>query len=254
MKAGFAKRGYVICTAARSGSNFLAQLLTSTGELGRPLEYFNGPARRTLDHPDYSDDPETQLQVITKLGATENGIYGFKLFIHQFDLVSQTRWAVRLPNLAFVHLERRDVLGQAISWARARQTGQYRSTSASGGLPVYDGPTIAHCLSIIISEQARWRAYFAVNGLTPLTMFYEDLMDDPDAAVEAMGRLMRLPGPPHPNRALIDLAIQRDDLSAEWRARFLAEHGDLNVPVDLDLRNLAFNCAFDRSNGDAISA
>ncbi|MGP8122502.1 MAG: Stf0 family sulfotransferase [Xanthobacteraceae bacterium] len=38
-----ADRGYAICTMPRSGSNFLCQLLASSGCLGRPLEYFNGP-------------------------------------------------------------------------------------------------------------------------------------------------------------------------------------------------------------------
>ena len=52
-----AVRGYAICTAPRSGSNFLCQLLAGTGLLGRPLEYFNGPGRRYFDDPSYPDDP-----------------------------------------------------------------------------------------------------------------------------------------------------------------------------------------------------
>jgi LPS sulfotransferase NodH len=232
------QRGYVICTAARSGSNFLAQLLTSSGELGRPLEYFNGPARRALDHPDYPDDPEAQLLAIPKLGATANGVYGFKLFMTQFEDVAHTRWALRLPNLSFLHLERRDVLGQAISFARAIQTGQYRSTSPRNGQAIYDGLSIARCLSTVITHQARWRAYFAINGLNPQILVYEDVVADPNAAVATVGRLMNLPSTPRADQALVDLQVQRDAESDEWRARFLAEHGDVTVPLALDLHNL----------------
>lgn len=231
-----AERGYVICTTPRSGSNFLSQLLTSTGKLGRPLEYFNGPARRVLDHPDFPDDPEAQLRAITDLGATENGVYGFKLFMSQFDAVIETRWAVRLPNLSFLHLERRDVLGQALSWARAIQTGRYRSTSASTGEAFYDPEQIRNCLSRLIIEQARWRGYFAANGLNPMTIVYEDLVCDPGTVIETIGRQMTQDEAPQIDPALINLEIQRDGTSAEWRRRFVAEHADLTMPLGLDLR------------------
>lgn len=225
-----ADRGYAICTTPRSGSNFLSQLLSSTGVLGRPLEYFNGPARRVLDHPDFPDDPEAQLAAITRLGATPNGVYGFKLFMSQFDQVAQTRWPCRLPGLAFIYLERRDVLGQAISWARAEQTGQYRSTSSAQGVPTYDPQLIRTRLSMLLVEQARWRDYFAVNAVTPLFLVYEDVLRAPAQAARAVGRLLGLALPPRINLDLVDLAIQRDALSDDWRARFVAAHGDAATP------------------------
>jgi LPS sulfotransferase NodH len=225
-----ASQGYAICTTPRSGSNFLSQLLTSTGVLGRPLEYFNGPARRVLDHPDFPDDPEAQLAAITRLGATPNGIYGLKLFMSQFDQVARTRWPCRLPGLSFVYLERRDVLGQAISWARAEQTGQYRSTSPVSAPPTYDPVLIRARLSMLLVEQARWRDYFAVNAVTPLFLIYEDVVRAPDRAVEAVSRLLGLPHPPWIDHERIDLAVQRDALSDDWRARFVAEHADLAIP------------------------
>lgn len=227
------QRGYAICTSPRSGSNFLSQLLTSTGKLGRPLEYFNGPARRTLDHRDYPDDPESQLQAITRLGATANGVYAFKIFMNQFDQVAHLGWASRLPNLSFVYLERRDVLGQAISWARALQTGQYRSMSASTGVAVYDSAQIRQCLSMILVEQARWRGYFALNGLQPLTIFYEEMVVAPQNTVDAVRDLVGLGGELLIDPAEINLVIQRDKTTVDWRDRFLAENADPTIPTPL---------------------
>jgi len=133
-------RGFAICTAPRSGSNFLSQLLSSTGELGRPLEYFNGPGRRYFDDPDYPDDRGMQIDRILTMGATSNGIYGLKIFAHQYDWIEgQTQWTSMLPNLRFIFLRRRDMLGQAISWARALQTGQYRHGQTSTGEAEFDG-------------------------------------------------------------------------------------------------------------------
>jgi LPS sulfotransferase NodH len=94
---------------------------------------------------------------------------------------------------------------------------------------------------MVVSHQARWRAYFAINALQPLTIIYEDLMDDPAAAVTAVGRLMHLPETPRANPALVDLRIQRDALSEAWRERFLAEHGDVTVPLALDMHNLPYH-------------
>ena len=54
--------GYAICTAPRSGINYLGQLLESTGVLGRPREYFNAQGRRNVDDPTFPDDPREQIQ------------------------------------------------------------------------------------------------------------------------------------------------------------------------------------------------
>jgi LPS sulfotransferase NodH len=45
------QRGYAICTSARSGSKWLCYLLSSTGQLGNPREYFNVEARRRNTPP-----------------------------------------------------------------------------------------------------------------------------------------------------------------------------------------------------------
>src|SRR5262245_15212814 len=122
-------RGYAICTQPRSGSNLLCQYLASTGRLGYPLEYFNTPGRRALGIPDYPEEPVRQIEYILHHGATPNGVYGVKLFSFQHDLIAPTvRWTEALPRLRFVYLDRKDLLGQAISWTRGIQSNQYRAT------------------------------------------------------------------------------------------------------------------------------
>jgi len=108
--------------------------LTSTGVLGRPLEYFNGPARRQLTDPTYPDDPRQQVVRILTMGRTPNGVYGLKMFASQFrEVAGALKLSHELPNLRFVYLRRNDVLGQAISWVRSLQTNQWRSTSPAAG-------------------------------------------------------------------------------------------------------------------------
>ena len=221
-------RGFAICTAPRSGSNFLSQLLSSTGELGRPLEYFNGPGRRYFDDPDYPDDRGMQIDRILTMGATSNGIYGLKIFAHQYDWIEgQTQWTSMLPNLRFIFLRRRDMLGQAISWARALQTGQYRHGQMSTGEAEFDGEAILGRLRAIATEYARWEMYFARNEIAALRFVYEEIVDAPQQAIDGVAGLFDL----HPVRIdsrQVSVIVQRDEITESWRKRFAEEFGDPN--------------------------
>lgn len=227
--AARANRGYAICTSPRSGSNLLGQYLHSTGVLGKPLEYFNGPGRRTRGYPDYPDDPRRQIDWILSEGATPNGIYAVKIFPAQFDEIKKSiSWTQLLPNLAFVLLKRRDLLGQAISAVRAVQTQQYRSTEAAQGVPCYDGARIYAGLQDAARDYARWELFFARMDIVPITIVYEDMLADPQAAVDQVAQLFGLRGQAQASAQCIDLQVQRDALTDQWRARFLADYGCLD--------------------------
>lgn len=222
-------RGYAICTAPRSGSNFLSQLLASTGVLGRPLEYFNGAGRRYFDDPAYPDDPVLQIERILVMGATPNGVYGLKIFAHQHDwIVDSIRWAELLPELRFVFLKRGDLLAQAISWVRAEQTGQYRHSQPARAEPSFDTDKIAASLTSIATEYARWELFFARNGIGPVRLFYEDVVRAPQAAVDRVADLFDLMGAAQVDADRVSVRVQRDALAEEWHRRFVAERGDPN--------------------------
>jgi LPS sulfotransferase NodH len=216
------KAGYVICTEERSGSNLLCQHLESTGVLGRPREAFKYAAavarlRRAgasglFDH--------------LKPATTPNGVYGLKLFSGHFDFISGTDWLERLPALRFVHLERLDLLGQAISLVKATQTGSYRAGVPPLAEPVYDRAAIAFALRRLTVGHARWKIFFAVNDLRPLRLSYEEICDDPAAAVRAIAERLGVDVAGIASSAQA-MRVQRDALSDEWRERYVEEAGSL---------------------------
>lgn len=217
------QHGYAICTAPRSGSNLLCQYLTSTGVLGRPLEYFNWQGRRGNEDPCYPVDPAQQVRMILTRGTTDNGVYGVKLFWYQHaDTSAVLDWTRALPNLSFVYLERRDRLAQAISWVRALQTSQYRSTHPLNGEPAYDADMIRVRLRHLDVEYAQWPAFFSRHDVSPLRLVYEDFVGDPQRAIDDVAGMLGIPPRPIAPEG-IDLAIQRDVLNDEWRTRFLRE-------------------------------
>ena len=218
------KRGYAICTAPRSGSNLFGQYLASTDKLGKPLEYFNTNARRTLDDPAYPDVPRLQIGRILTMGMTRNGVYGVKVFASQdAEVVRTIDWTRELPSLSYIYLERRDRLGQALSWARAVQTSQYRSTQPRIGTAAYDGPFIRRQLDAINFEYAQWSAYFCRKQIRPLKVIYEDLILEPQKYIDQVAGLVGVHPPPRVAPERIDLAIQRDATTEAWRERFLRE-------------------------------
>jgi len=199
--------------------------------LGRPVEFF----RSATIAQAVERDPEGELQRKLERACTPNGVYGLKVFSTQFDLAEKTNWADRLPNLRFVHLERLDLLGQAISQVRATQTMQFESSKGAIREPYYDRAAIGRLVNRIAHRQARWRAWFARNGLSPLYLTYESVSADPSQAVAAIGKLIGLSDTPVLGGD-VGMAVQRDELSQQWRERFVGESADLSYLDDELLR------------------
>ncbi|MER9292924.1 Stf0 family sulfotransferase [Mesorhizobium sp. M0510] len=224
MRAGL-KAGILICTSPRSGSNHLAGLMAATG-LGNPLEWFGG--RRVLEMPNYPRDPRAQVLRALKDGRSPSGIYAVKLFASQFSQVAKTvDLPASLPKLRYMRLTRGDLVGQAVSWTRARQSGQFRSTEADQKRPCYDGKAIADSLEKIILENLAWDVWFAKNGLSFLSLTYEELLEHPRTCLERAASLVDAKLVLKPGSDLDSgLDIQRDTINEEWRERFLAEYSD----------------------------
>lgn len=230
-------RGYVICSYERSGSNYLCAVLGSTDVLGRPADYFNGPGFRARE-PDYPLDREAQLRNVLTRGCTGNGVYGLKMFCPRFDEVGRVmHWIDRLPSLRYVHLVRNDLLGQSISVVRAAQSGRYRSTATASKPERYDRRAIMRAIETLSLERARWSTFFARNGIVPLQLEYERVAQDPQAACDAVAQWIGLDAPAPLRMERVELAVQRDATSEQWRQRFLAESADTqrldDVPASL---------------------
>ena len=129
---------YLICATPRSGSTLLCGLLESSGVAGHPASYFN---RDGLNG--YADDwgiarprdgqiDEAFVRAALTAGKTSNGVFGGRIMAETLpELISGLAAAASRPavtdvdllsaqlgRLRFVHLRRRDVVAQAVSWAK----------------------------------------------------------------------------------------------------------------------------------------
>ena len=161
-------------------------------------------------------------------GRTPNGVCAIKMFPEHFDSRLESRWAERLPDARYVYLTRRDVLGQAISLSVARQTNSYGDWMPKDREPAYDAGHIRRCLANIIEGEARWRLFFALNGIMPLEMIYEDLVEEPQREIDRIAHFVGV------ENAIIDWSafhpnVQRNAVNEELRRRFIADSADLKL-------------------------
>lgn len=142
------------------------------------------------------------------------------------------------PACRHLFVTRRDRLALAISWWRAIQSGEWhrplRTDTAFGPRPAatseprYDADAIAHLLVELDAREAAIHEVFARWSITPHLVVYEDLAASYESTVRSVLHFLDAPeDTPVPAPAFARLA---DDLSNEWRARFVRERGYVAPP------------------------
>src|SRR5207244_12896010 len=89
------------------------------------------------------------------------------------------------PRLRFVHIVRRHKLRQALSTARALQTGLWKVQEGKTALrePQFDAQLIEQSLREAERQENIWYTFFQRIGITPFQIAYEELCSDYEAAI-----------------------------------------------------------------------
>lgn len=213
------RKGSLILSEGRSGSNWLVSLSNGTGLLGHGGEWFAGwhldkSNPRTIDE---------LIQGVLKVASTQNGYFCVKIFPAHVHLM-QIRFGMDLLktlcdafDVNLVRLARRDRIRQAISYARGVQTKQWTTSNTAKREANYDFDMICRCYFLLERSEAFWNAYLNLRQLETQDFIYEDLLDDPAPFVDSLARhagytVDSLPESKH--------AIQRDATTEEWLVRF----------------------------------
>lgn len=234
---------YLICATPRTGSTLLCGLLESSGVAGHPASYFN---RRGLHR--YAEDwrivrprdgriDETYVRAAMAAGTTSNGIFGARIMAETLpELIGDLSAAsgspmtdvellsAQLGRLTFVHLRRRDVVAQAVSWARALQTHYWHPGEAvepGGHDPHYDEELIGRLVATIEKFEADWTGWFASQTIAPCEVVYEELAADPLRMAHHVLDYLDLRVPPG-RHLVIGHRRQADQINSDWVARFTA--------------------------------
>lgn len=239
---------YLICATPRTGSTLLCGLMASTKVAGQPESYFRQPDeqlwadrwdifRTTGGDFEYSEFIRAALVA----GRSENGVFAARIMWGTLDYLferlgtvypAHTGSDLDLLNLAFgltgfIHLQRDDVLAQAVSWHRAEQTHIWHQTDRVESKqpkqePCYDFDQITKLMQVIGDHNLAWRAWFASAGIQPHRVRYEELDADP---VGVSGEILDFLGLKIPPGRQITTHNRRlaDELNAEWIDRYREE-------------------------------
>ncbi|HET9418395.1 MAG TPA: Stf0 family sulfotransferase [Chthoniobacterales bacterium] len=237
------RRCYMLCAVARSGSNLLADGLVQVRRAGRPGQYFlpQNEVRTALDHGiDPNASFASYIRALVSVAASANGVFGFKImgwYLEKFvtrmretgafggaELPDVETLRSAFPRLQFVQILRRNKVRQAISKARALQTGLWKIQE--GKTPVrqaqFDPQLLARCISDIRREEEIWADFFARSGVTPFRVEYEELCRDYEPTIRGVLDFLKVRLPRRIKISSPVTVSQTDETSREWEERFLA--------------------------------
>ncbi len=216
---------YAICSTPRSGSHFLGQLLYGSRKMGCPLEYFNRVNIVHWRERARAAGVSDLLQFLATIRTSPNGCFGLKAhFPHLQTLARHIPLDEFATAYAHIQIVRRDLLAQAISFARAEQTGEWISRGPASGLTaVYDRPLIRRCLIEIARQNASWEWFFHAYGVRPLVVEYESLAADPPQFVRKVASFVGVDLPADEPIPGPRTSRQREEESDAWRERFIEE-------------------------------
>ncbi|MDQ2861279.1 MAG: Stf0 family sulfotransferase [Pseudomonadota bacterium] len=127
---------------------------------------------------------------------------------------------------SFILLARRDIVAQAVSCVKAKQTGQWHSNQKSTAAAVYDGADIARYISLIAGGVDILRLYAERSGRPWRSAVYEDFAQGDFtlvmAACDSLGVPRRRAG-----SHIRPMPVERigDATNEAWAARFREDAG-----------------------------
>jgi len=230
------KKGVLVLSMPRAGTNWLASITNASGVMGNTQEWLdyghlNGPKGKAGRGPLYKRT--------MKAASTENGRFAVKLFPRQLlqvldeynlDFIRRCR---RENDVKLILLERADKVAQAISLVRAMQTGKWSTAtdtrrSRQNSEVKYNFSALCQAYFHIERGYGFWHAYLALNALPFETFTYETLLKDPAPYLETISNHMEVKTPDALTSAL---EIQRDGLSDEWKNRFANDIKTRGIPA-----------------------
>ena len=246
------------------------QQLRSTGLPMRPRDYLDGVAADILpplaDHhreleehnvydPERFPGFEHYMRWVQDRATTPNGVLGAKIMWpymaglvaglasiprHQGLVAPDDLLARAFPRLGYVWLRRMDKVRQAVSLWRAIQTWHWREDAAqhpgrqgceARAAPlVYSFEAIDHLRRRLIASDRAWETYFEGTGTKPLTLTYENFVNEKHETVIRMLRHVGVAYPATAHYGAPRTARQSDELSEQWVTVFRADF-EARVPA-----------------------
>jgi len=208
--------------------------LAESGVAGYPVEYFI-----PWDEPGWLrlwgiENFEDFLRVMLLEGTSPNGIFSAKIMWgHVAHLLGRVAGIPRyrglgapqlfptiFPNAHYVWLSRRNILRQAVSHARAIQTGIWAVTApesdATVDMPDCDVGLIERLYQEVSEQERCWQQFFDGSHIQPLRLWYEDLVADYPGTLRQVLNYVQAPLPNDLDSFRPTVGRQSSSLNERW--------------------------------------
>jgi LPS sulfotransferase NodH len=214
----------------RSGSNYLAELLKSTGRFAGLAECLNAPTMSFLA-PRYGAKTLSDylLRHYKEDLKQQNQMWGLKAGWAQTAMMLRAGVIGNILKPTFINVRRRDIAAQAISYFIAERSNQWTSkekqTTARGDI-TYDGAAILGHYRGIVDSYSKLEQITFLSGCPTHCVVYEELLDSPNSEITKLtgailGRELT------PMLSAVEISVQRDELDQTFKSRFLSELAEL---------------------------
>jgi LPS sulfotransferase NodH len=218
--------------------------LRATRQAGMPKQFFL-PKSEGRYGAELGLDPDADypgyVRRIVDTKTTRNEVFGFKLMswylddflarlrdTRAFDDAATddlTMLRTAFPRLRFVHIVRRHKLRQALSTARALQTGLWKvqEGKTASREPQFDATLIEQSLKEAERQEEIWSTFFQRISIAPFQVEYEDLCRDYEATIRSVLDFLKISLPRNARIGAPVTIKQSDEISRIWEERFLTE-------------------------------
>lgn len=233
----------MVCAIARTGSNLLCDGLHATRRAGRGQQYFLPKFEGELGGKyglDAQRDFAGYVRGVMEASSFRNRVFSFKIMAWYLqEFVNRLRATgafgagsdskvleAAFPRLQFVQILRRNKLQQAISKARAMQTGLWKIQEGNEAHrePEFDAGLIGKCLEDVAKYEAIWAEFFARENITPFPVWYEELCANYEAVIRSVLDFLKIKLPRDVSIEPARTIRQSDGISAEWERRWRELH------------------------------
>jgi LPS sulfotransferase NodH len=232
---------YVICYTSRSGSTLLCEVLLNTGVAGKPKEYFHLADIEMRSRQWEVEVGAAFLRRLRAEGSTPNGVFGSKMSLDQLDSVRQMVQSTVdggdlsaaqaletfLPGVRYIFITRRNKVRQAVSiWKLIQEKVPFQVGEQSGQRSVkthYNFSVIDRATQEVMLNEASWDDFFEQAGIAPLTIVYEDLVEDIEGTVRRVLDFLHVDAPDQLKLPPPRLQKQANSLSEMWVRRYMTE-------------------------------
>ena len=186
---------YAILTTPRSGSTYLCELLNSTKIAGNPREHLRLAVQELSLYCNFN-----YLNLLNNLmtySVSSNGVFGTKLISHFLFELKQTELDFNQIFQSvdkFILLVRKDKVAQAVSLLIAQKTEIWHLhnngentdyQSKLENIEISDAllDDVEQKYDFINKQEARLKKLLANNQIEPLTVVYEDILDNAELQI-----------------------------------------------------------------------